>query len=122
MRLRASGRAVALPAEKYDKLDSTEYKALIKLMSTMYNIRLKPHHLSKFSVMRRVMFCTKVNEEWARPEMIPLESFRRSAHDRPFTLLRRVVRSREEPGESGGRAYARGGYRPGAARRCGRTF
>jgi len=78
-------------AEKYDKLHTDEVKELVKLIKTMHNIRLRWHDLPKFAVLKRIMFATKINEEWSRPDIIGLEMMRRQKSDKPMTLFRRLV-------------------------------
>ena len=61
------------------------------MLVTNVNMRLKSQHYAKMGTLKRVMYATQINHEWTRPEIVPLESFRRAPTDRPITLLKRMV-------------------------------
>ena len=63
----------------------------MKLVRTMHNIRLRWHDLPKFAMLKRIMFATKINEEWSRPDVVSLEMMRRQKSDKAITLMRRLL-------------------------------
>ena len=72
-------------------MDTDEVKELLNLLKVMYNIRLSAHEIPKMSVLKRIMYATKIEEVFPNPDRITLESMRRTAKDSPITLLGRLV-------------------------------
>ena len=72
-------------------MDTDEVKELLSLLKVMYNVRLSAHEIPKLSVLKKIMYATKIEEVFPNPDRISMESMRRTAKDSPITLLGRLV-------------------------------
>jgi len=73
-----------------ESLTMDEMKAQVALVKSMYNISVRTFQLARLGPSKKVMYAVKVDETFPSPDRISLESMRRSAHDKPLTLFKRL--------------------------------